>query len=409
MADSNNALTAFNEEFWAAEMQVIFFKESVALALANTELRAVLSKGDTVQKPYRSKPRAKDYTKGSDITIDDRFSTEEELVVETAKVVPFYVDNIDKIQNKWDMATKFAQDAQRELNKILDQVVTGQVAQANSTVDAGAVGGSAGSNIAMTVSNIDQIFTAGSRKLDELSIPAANRFSLVGPRMLEVVRRYIGGKETAFGDIVGANGKIMNRFGFELFYSNNLYYTATLAMATAPTLANTVTINGAVMEFVADADVVSNDAYLGVLRGGTVDTDRAALVSCINDSGTRGTTYSDPDAENDAARWKLTLAGVVATNDNDNDEMTIVAYGDIVVSETLTNASDIWSAETSEPMFGLKGATDLVVQKAPNVEFRMAEKRLGRYVYPWMLYGYKTFTDMDDALVRVKIDASDWA
>jgi hypothetical protein len=35
-------------EFWAGDMQVIFFKENVALALANTELRDYLTIGDTV-------------------------------------------------------------------------------------------------------------------------------------------------------------------------------------------------------------------------------------------------------------------------------------------------------------------------------------------------------------------------
>ena len=55
---------------------------------------------------------------------------------------------------------------------------------------------------------------------------------------------------------------------------------------------------------------------------------------------------------------------------------------------------------------GMRGATDLVVQKTPSVEFRIAEKRLGRYVYPWMLYGKKTFVDMKDALVDVVLDAS---
>jgi len=60
-------------------------------------------------------------------------------------------------------------------------------------------------------------------------------------------------------------------------------------------------------------------------------------------------------------------------------------------------------------MFGIKGAVDLVVQKSPNVEFRMAEKRLGKFVYPWMLYGKKTFTDMKDGLVDVKVNASTWS
>jgi len=39
----------FNPAFWSAEMQTIFFKENVALALANTELRDVLTVGDVVE------------------------------------------------------------------------------------------------------------------------------------------------------------------------------------------------------------------------------------------------------------------------------------------------------------------------------------------------------------------------
>ena len=56
----------------------------------------------------------------------------------------------------------------------------------------------------------------------------------------------------------------------------------------------------------------------------------------------------------------------------------------------------------------IRGAVDLVTQKSPSVEFRVAEKRLGRYVYPWMLYGKKTFNDMKDAIVYAKVDASAW-
>ena len=38
----SNDLSAFTPEFWTAEMQIIFLKECVALALANTELKADL-------------------------------------------------------------------------------------------------------------------------------------------------------------------------------------------------------------------------------------------------------------------------------------------------------------------------------------------------------------------------------
>ena len=402
----SNAITAFNEEFWSAEMQQIFFKENVAIMLANTTFREILNRGDTLQKPYRSHPFPVDYTKGSDITSKDRFGTEESLTVATAKVVPFYVDDIDKVQNKWDMATKYAQDGQRVLNNILDQAVASQVTNANSYLDEADVGGTAGTNISVTASNIDKIFTGASRKLDALNIPMANRFALIGPQFLATLRQYIGGKETDFGDIVGANGKIMNRFGFELFYSNNVYYTATWTPANSASAADTVTINGAVLEFVAtvDSDEAST-AYIGVDIGGSVATDIDNLVAAINDSGTEGSTYGTYDALNDGARWNLITAGIVATNSS-NTAMTIVAYGDIVVA--ASEAADPWSSQRSQLLFGLKGATDLVIQKKPNIAFRVAEKRLGRYVYPWMLYGIKNFADMDNALVGVRVNASNW-
>ena len=83
-----NSITAFNEEIWSRQMQEVFFKENVAIALANTELRDQLSSGDTVNKPYRSHLVVKNYTKGTDITVQDVSGSNEQLTVSTAKVVP---------------------------------------------------------------------------------------------------------------------------------------------------------------------------------------------------------------------------------------------------------------------------------------------------------------------------------
>jgi len=88
-----NTLTAFSPEFWANEMQGVFHRENVAIGLANTELRDVLVSGTKVHKPYRSTLTAQTYTKGTDIsTFNDLGSTDEFIEVDTAKVVPFYID-----------------------------------------------------------------------------------------------------------------------------------------------------------------------------------------------------------------------------------------------------------------------------------------------------------------------------
>jgi len=87
-----NTLTALNVEIWSKDMQRIFFKENVALALANTELRDQLHEGDRVNKPYHSEMKPATYTKGTEVTLQDIGATNEYLEVATAYVVPFYLD-----------------------------------------------------------------------------------------------------------------------------------------------------------------------------------------------------------------------------------------------------------------------------------------------------------------------------
>jgi len=398
MADSNNSLSAFNPEFWAAEMQEIFFKENVAISLANAELRAVLKIGDRVNKPYRSHPQVTDYTSGKDITVFDVEGTNDYIEVTTAKLVPFYIDDIDRIQNKWDMASKYARDAMRLLNNVLDQVVLGQHSYASSDVYAADVGGSgATTNLVLTSSNISNVFTASSRKLDEYNISQRDRFAVLGTRAMEALRLSLSGRETGLGDKIGLNGLVGSRFGFDIYYSNNCPYSATFT-PTALTATDTVSINGVTFTFSDTPDAAGE-----VDSSGTLAESLALLVHAINSTGTPGaTTYV---AISDDNRWKITQAGIVAT-ENDT-ALAITGYGDIVVTDSESDAS--WSVQTNHLLFGAKDAIDLLVQKSPSVEFRVAEKRLGRYIYPWMLYGIKTFGDGADQLVDVNIDASSWA
>lgn len=394
-------------------MQKVWFKENVARALCDTHYEAVLTNGDTLNLPYTGFPKVKTYTKDTALSVDSRYSTNETLSVDTTKVIPSYYDKIDKIQNSYDWMADEAKKAQKALNNNIDQAVLSQYSEAGSNVYAADVGGSGATTaITLSTSAVHPIFAALARKLNAQDIPQENRFAVVGPKLKEQLALYLAGKDTNYADEVGMSGLVTKRFGFDIYYSNNVPFTATFTMATAPALADTVTINGAVMEFVADADTVSDDSYLGVLRTGTVDTDRAALTACINDSGTAGTTYSDPDAENDDARWKLTKAGVVATNSNAADTMTILGYGDIAVSASMTTGTNAWSAQQSHILGGYKGSILLLTQKAPNVEIHDVggdlTPKLGFNILSWTLYGKKTPTRAKDALVAAHIDASLW-
>jgi len=402
MADSNNDLSAFNPEAWSRDMQIVFEKENVAIGLANTELREQLPFGTIINKPYSSRPRVKNYTKGSDISVYDIDSGNEYLTVDTCKISPFYVDDLDKIQNKWDAATIHAGRAMRLLNNVLDQAVLAEYSNATSTIYAADIGESGATTaITATQANIQKVFSAASRKLDQLDVPQGDRFAVVGPRLLETLRLYVAGRETGFGETVSANGVIGNRFGFSLRYSNNLPFTATLTTSAAIANAETVTINGCTFTFKDTLTEAAGEVYSGGSDADTTDQLVAAVNACSTGIEGTGNTYRLPS---DANAWKIAKAGIVATDATTS--ITFVGYGDIAVSTTMAQGANVWSVQKQYALMGMVGASDLLVQKVPNVEFRVAEKRLGKYVYPWMNYGKKTFADMEDALVAVHIDAS---
>lgn len=383
-----------NAAYWSKVMQEVRYKELVAMAITKVELRSTLKDGDTVHQPYRSTIVGQAYTKGTAFTVQDISATDDTLVVNISRVVPFYLDDVDSIQNSYNTADEFAADSMDKLNRFVDADVLGEYANATSDVDDGDVGGTAGNAVALTTSNIQKIFTAAARKLDLLNVSAKNRFAVISPSVLELLRQYLEGKDTSFGDEVGNNGLVAKRFGFNLHLSNNLSYTATWTPANNPTEADTVTIAGVVFTFNATPSGAGS-----VDIGGTTAVSIDNLVACINGTGTAGTDYIALSAASKAA-----LEGLVATDGTTN--MTIVFHGGSEAALSASEAADPWSVETLHLLFGQKGATNLVMQKAPGVVIKDVSDKLGKNYAPWMLYGLKTFNNDKDKLVDVKIDGS---
>lgn len=402
MPDSANDLTTFNQQFWAPEMQAIYFKENVARAIANEELRDVLVEGTRVHRPYRSPLKDQAYVKGVDIsTFNDLTGQNEYLDIDTTRIVPFYVDDIDKLENKWDMAAIYAKDAQQVLNNRMDQAVFSEGSNAFSFISAQDLGGSGTGAASVNIANISNLFTVAGRVLDKWNRGQNKRFSIIGPRLRESLRLAVSGRETAFGDKIGLNGLIGERYGFNIRYSNNVPFTAVITSNAIGVAAEYFYIDGVKFQFKADGGncIAAGDIDIG----GSEATTMASLVLAINGTATPTVdTYYDV-VEDD--REALHLGGIVASFDTHT--LTITGFGDVVIDvDGATNLS--LTSNVQRPLFGVEGAIDFVVEKEPNVEFRMAEKRLGKYVYPWTRYGKKTFTKEKKSLVYAKVDTSAW-
>ncbi|MDD5110867.1 MAG: hypothetical protein PHI63_06705, partial [Patescibacteria group bacterium] len=131
-----NDLDPFIPEYWSRRMQVIHEKKTVYRAFANFEEQPTLKNGDTVHRPYRSALYAQSYTRDTAVTVQAVSGTDQYLSVNQAKIVPFYVDTLDSVQNKWDAVDRFAEDAQLKLNEQIDGYALSQSYQgATSKID----------------------------------------------------------------------------------------------------------------------------------------------------------------------------------------------------------------------------------------------------------------------------------
>lgn len=394
-----NSLTAFNPAYWSKRMQIVRIKEPVYRALANFEERSNLKNGDTVHRPYRSSLLVQSYSKGTAVTVQDVTATDESLSVGTTKIVPFYVDDLDALQNKWDTVNAFADDAGRELEAFIDGDFLAEVANARDTIDDGDIGGVAGNAIALSTSNVLKVFAAASKKLTNQmkggKMSMSDRFAVITPTTLQVLVEYLAGKDTSLADKVGENGKIGMFLGFELYLSVNTYYTATWTPADQPSDTDTVSINGVTFTFETGAI----DAAGKVKSETNLETTLTNLKNALNAPGTSSSTYSAVSAANQ----KL-LQGLAATSSATALSITFEGGGEVVVAASA--AADVWSATKARLMFGKKKCVDLVIQKEPNVVFKDVPDKLGRNVLPWTLYGLKTFEEGKDMMVDVQLDAS---
>ena len=397
-----NSFTADFPEIWAREQQEIFYKENIAMKIADTSFKGQMSFGDTLNRPYRSTNAVQAYVRGTDITINDKTDTNEQLSVNRQFATGFYMDDFDKIQSNYDLISKYAQDDGILLSNQVDADVLGEYGNATSTVDDGTLGGTAGNAIALTTSNVALIVGAAKRKLRKQNIPLNDLFGAISPEFEDILIQYGAGRDTVMGDGLNKEGAIMNFYGFNLYGSNQLAGSAVLTMAVDPTNTNTVVIDGITFTAVTTIGTTAGN----FLVGSDADTSRANLAALI----TNPTVTSANQVALSAENAKKVANTWTATNDDTANTLTVVVkgVGALTVSETLADAGDIWTAvkQVQHNLFGRKGAVTLVMQSDARVQIKDEPKKFGKNILNGVLYGVKTFADGAKQLVDVQIKSS---
>ena len=390
-------------EFMSRRMQRVHHKIDVFRALANFEEQNTLRRGDTVHRIYKTLPRVQNYSRGTAMTIGAHTETDESLVVDQAFVAPFYVDDLDQLQSNFNLRMEFGMDMALKLGNKIDGSFLAEVANADHTIDDSDMNpstGTSGNGFTLTSSNVKKLFLIAKRKLDRANIAQSDRFVVLSAAALQELLDYLGDKATMLGDSVSLNGRVMEGkfMGFEIFTSNATYWSAELLVGSVATADDTIVVN--TVTWTAKATPASAGEFD---IAGDADAQRTIIANMLNGSDTGKNLATGYFEVSDANR--ALLDGVTATNDGANSvDLVAEGLGPVAVSETLTAGADVWTEELQldHIMFGRKKATDMVVQKRPNIEIKDVPDKLGKNVIPWTLFGKKTFDEGDAMLVNAK-------
>ena len=221
-------------EYWSRRIQNKLYNTDVYRPIANFEERSNLKNGDTVNRPYINNINVGDYSPGTALTAQDQSISNEQLSINKIKAALFYVDNVDKVQNKYSAINTWADETAIRLSNAIDADFFYNYSDCADTVDDGDIGGTAGNALTLSTSNIINLFGKTNRKLDANNVPREGQYFAISPQFVDVLWQYIAGKESLLGDKTGVNGHIGRFAGFDLYMTNNLTGTAVWTPSALP-------------------------------------------------------------------------------------------------------------------------------------------------------------------------------
>lgn len=417
-----NTISGGIQETWDKVYQVTHHKIPVYPAISNFRLAAGLKQGDTVHREYRNRLVANDMAGDGGYTRQAIIDTDETLTIDKVKEASFYIKELDEIQNHLPTRQKHAFDASAALFNQADADILGVYDQFTSSLDDGSLGGTSGNGIVVTAGNVTKLFSNSTRLLQRANITLDNTakftgfksedsqkelaVALLSPDVYAAIIERLDGKDSALGDKVGIEGHAGRYMGYELFVSNAVGWSGVLSLVTQPTDGDTIIINGVTWR------IKTTPAAAGDIKiGANVDVTRANIASAFNNgeslaASAAGTNYTELTAAN-----RLLMANITATNDNTADTLSIKAlgYGYLTVSETLTDATDTWTAakQIQHCLFGVANSIDVVMQKTPSLKVKDRDGKVGVDVVTWAAYGFKVFNEAKVKMidVRVRTDA----
>lgn len=241
MAIINSNTVALNPAFWSNMLQVPLRKSLVSEAVANTQFEAKLAYGTSINQPFIDETSSEAYVPGTEFVAKGTIATQDSLNVNTYRIVPNYVDDINELQSKYRYAMDIIDNQAFQLKDDIDRDVFAQTTSAGNFLFAtGATPGTIApktTTLATAVSAIRlhplatttaacspiELFSRVRRELRAQNVSEAGDWvAVVSPEVAQIVEMIGADKGFSVADSTLRNGWAGNFLGFKIYVSNNL-------------------------------------------------------------------------------------------------------------------------------------------------------------------------------------------
>lgn len=221
---ANNYAAALGEK-WESLCQMFIEEKSALLDIADTRFEGQFDGADTVHFPYTNSITIADVSSSYDaVAATDITVTDDTFTLNVRKGGAMKMSEED--------AKFMASDPEPALiSKLSNDYALGmynnflaQYANAGLTVDKTDVEGtgSAGDGVAVTESNVFDLFQYATEKLEGAGVMDVDKFAVVSPKIARLIRAAVGNRATTLGDDSLRRGGITNIDGFDIYVSNQL-------------------------------------------------------------------------------------------------------------------------------------------------------------------------------------------
>lgn len=383
-------LDAFIPELWSRRIQYLTRNALVATQICSFEEQPDLKYGDRIHRPYPNDLVVNNYTKYTDTTQQDLIGTDEYLDIDQSKEISFAIDEVDWIQNKYDLENSYVERAAYRLSNDIDGSVLGEVVNAAISCDGSDIGSSGA--ISLSTSNcLNAIMTAWA-KLTANGCEMDKTWALVvSPKTASIIAQTVAQDWFSLADLALKNGYAGNFAGYKVYSSNNVFHKRTISFSSV-VATDEITVAGVKFTFVASIGTTAGN----VLKGANDAAALANLAAAINGASGAGTTYIEVSAA-DRAKLKNARAHLDGTTG------VLTTAGAVLVSTPDTTIT-VGNAE-EHAILCRPGAIDLIMQQNIDVRKTPLPKQKADYYIISCLYGKKTFTEGKNRMVDIKIAA----